>query len=375
MRILLVLQFLLTIVFDRAQAYVYDLEFRDHTLDGAAQAELVTDIGALYTSQANGRTFVVDIPREEVNTSCVPQRDSGGSAHDATCNITSVTLGNSDARQVLATATIGDSGVNGEVCVSNGGFACAVAYFDSEPFALEAEDFIYYAWDAKTSGGENYYEFLVLLINATDESVVWGNGRRGLQSTGNLTYVVLSSGAYFLRFYVGGYLHNSDLTPRILEPDVTFTTVFIDTVASRAPTTSPSLGPTTSPSTSPSVSPSISPTTTPSASPSASPSTSPSDSPTSSPSTPSVSPTSNATTAPVPGPVQPALLAQPFETSILAIMIYTIAGILFLFFIGWSVLTLLRISRESYIGAGGIAENVEISELVEGFVERFQTGA
>lgn len=272
--------FLLLLHLYVCQGFVYNLGLKEH-VTGAS-------VGLAYNNHAPAYQFFVDVPENETN--CEIQAEIG-SAHDASCSFTSVTTGPNPVLQLLATGTIGDSGQSQDVCLGNGGYACAAAYADSETFEAASGDTVYYSHDAQTTEGENYYEFLVLLVNATNDMPVWGRGRRGIASNGTNTYVIGADGMFYLRFYYAGYLFSSTTLPRTLAPDITFSDIQIENAESRAPTDAPTE--------SPSATPSVSPTKTPTSSPTASPIGPPTSSPSSSPSvSPSVSPTKSPSSSP-----------------------------------------------------------------------------
>ena len=220
----------------RTRAFVYDIPLRDHTLDDASNAEYISaedegiNFTELYSIQSTPWPFGVDVPVDEKNTTCV-QNEEVGSAHHPSCHITSVVLGNDNERQIFALGTVGSSGILGNVCTANGGFSCVAAYFDTESFNLQNGDRVQYSWNAKTTTPSNYYEFLVLLINSSSDSAIWGSGRRGIASSGNNVYESKTSGSYYLRFFVGGYLYNDAHVPREVSPDITFDSIQVDTVS------------------------------------------------------------------------------------------------------------------------------------------------
>ena len=270
----------------RTIGFRYDLDFRNHLLDegipSTAAYVSAADAAASYNTHAADWPFYVDVPTNETGTDCVPYQETG-SGHHPSCNITSLTLGIESTRQIIAEGTIGDSGETENVCIQNGGFSCAAAYFETTPFGARAGERVHYSYNALSSSGENYYEFLVLVVNASSNMPIWGKGQRGIAGMGNETYEFAEAGDYYLRFYVGGYLFDTDTLPRELYPDITFAEVQIEENESRSPTEAPSLNPTASPSRSPSLSPSSNPTSAPSSSPTSAPSSSPSTSPSLSP--------------------------------------------------------------------------------------------
>lgn len=219
----------------------------------------------LFNLYADSTTFEVQQDPNNFDPTCEPRVEVTGTVmHSERCAFEDA-LGNSTS-EFSFIMTLFDPNITTNECSASAlSRSCVGGFIESEPFVAYAGDETYFRHTTQSTriASDNYYELFAVLINASNDQVVfYSTGSRGLYSFEDeyVSFPMISTdGLYYIRVFFSSYLY--DATDAVLSVSSSFHGVFVQSIYPRTdqPTMSPTLLPTISPTLLPSQAPSTSP--------------------------------------------------------------------------------------------------------------------